>query len=84
MLSRRDIEKELGKGINIFPVIRENFKENVSRLSLCRRRNADVQPAGVTLYADAFRHLDGFSVEVHHAAMAPLEGAYCGYPRREW
>ena len=28
MLSRRDIEKELGKGINIVPVIRENFKEN--------------------------------------------------------
>lgn len=25
MLSKRDIEKELGKGINIFPVKRENF-----------------------------------------------------------
>lgn len=33
MLSRRDIEKELGKGINIFPVIRENFKENSINLT---------------------------------------------------
>lgn len=36
MLSRRDIEKELGKGINIFPVIRENFKENSINLSASR------------------------------------------------
>ena len=28
MLSRRDIEKELGKGINIYPLVRENIKEN--------------------------------------------------------
>lgn len=28
MLSRRDIEKELGKGINIEPIIRDSFKEN--------------------------------------------------------
>lgn len=33
MLSKRDIEKELGKGINIFPVIRENFKENSINLT---------------------------------------------------
>lgn len=28
MLSRRDIEKELGKGINIYPLHKENIKEN--------------------------------------------------------
>lgn len=28
MLSRRDIQKELGKGINIYPLIAENIKEN--------------------------------------------------------
>lgn len=33
MLSRRDIEKELGKGINIYPVIRDNFKENSINLT---------------------------------------------------
>lgn len=33
MLSRRDIEKELGKGINIVPVIRDNFKENSINLT---------------------------------------------------
>ena len=33
MLSRRDIEKELGKGINIIPVIRDNFKENSINLT---------------------------------------------------
>lgn len=33
MLSRRDIEKELGKSINIFPVVPENFKENSINLS---------------------------------------------------
>lgn len=33
MLSKRDIEKELGKGINIFPVIRDNFKENSINLT---------------------------------------------------
>lgn len=34
MLSKRDIEKELGKGINIFPVIRDNFKENSINLTV--------------------------------------------------
>lgn len=34
MLSRRDIEKELGKGINIFPLIQENFKENSVNLTI--------------------------------------------------
>ena len=38
MLSRRDIEKELGKGINIVPVIRENFKEN--SINLTASKNA--------------------------------------------
>lgn len=33
MLSKRDIEKELGKGINIYPVIRDNFKENSINLT---------------------------------------------------
>lgn len=33
MLSRRDIEKELGKGINIYPLVRDNFKENSINLS---------------------------------------------------
>ena len=33
MLSKRDIEKELGKGINIFPVDRNNFKENSINLT---------------------------------------------------
>lgn len=33
MLSRRDIEKELGKGINIYPIIRDNFKENSVNLT---------------------------------------------------
>lgn len=33
MLSRRDIEKELGKGINIYPLVRENIKENSINLS---------------------------------------------------
>lgn len=28
MLSRRDIEKELGKGINIYPLYKDNIKEN--------------------------------------------------------
>ena len=28
MLSRRDIEKELGKGINVFPLRKDNIKEN--------------------------------------------------------
>lgn len=34
MLSKRDIEKELGKGINIVPVIRDNFKENSINLTV--------------------------------------------------
>lgn len=34
MLSKRDIEKELGKGIDIFPVIRDNFKENSINLTV--------------------------------------------------
>lgn len=34
MLSRRDIEKELGKGINIVPLIQENFKENSINLTV--------------------------------------------------
>lgn len=34
MLSRRDIEKELGKGINIFPLYRENVKENSVNLTV--------------------------------------------------
>ncbi len=38
MLSRRDIEKELGKNINIFPVIRSNFKEN--SINLTASKNA--------------------------------------------
>lgn len=38
MLSRRDIEKELGKGINIIPVIRDNFKEN--SINLTASKNA--------------------------------------------
>lgn len=38
MLSRRDIEKELGKGINIEPIIRDNFKEN--SINLTASRNA--------------------------------------------
>lgn len=38
MLSRRDIEKELGRGINIFPIIRDNFKEN--SINLTASKNA--------------------------------------------
>ncbi|MGM9537138.1 MAG: dCTP deaminase domain-containing protein [Candidatus Onthomonas sp.] len=34
MLSRRDIEKELGKGINIFPLVYENIKENSINLTI--------------------------------------------------
>lgn len=34
MLSRRDIEKELGKGINIHPLYTENIKENSINLSV--------------------------------------------------
>ncbi len=34
MLSRRDIEKEMGKGINIFPLNRENIKENSINLTV--------------------------------------------------
>ena len=34
MLSRRDIEKELGKGINIVPLITSNIKENSINLSV--------------------------------------------------
>lgn len=33
MLSRRDIEKELGKGINLYPLKRENIKENSINLT---------------------------------------------------
>lgn len=33
MLSRRDIEKELGKGINVFPLKRDNIKENSINLT---------------------------------------------------
>lgn len=33
MLSRRDIEKELGKGINVFPLRRDNIKENSINLT---------------------------------------------------
>ena len=38
MLSRRDIEKELGRGVNIFPLIRDNFKEN--SINLTASKNA--------------------------------------------
>lgn len=34
MLSRRDLEKELGKGINIVPLCKDNFKENSINLSV--------------------------------------------------
>jgi len=34
MLSRRDIEKELGKGINIVPLNRENVKENSINITI--------------------------------------------------
>lgn len=33
MLSRRDIEKELGKGINVFPLQKDNIKENSINLT---------------------------------------------------
>lgn len=47
MLSRRDIEKELGKGINIVPVIRDNFKEN--SINLTASQNAWTMSGG-TVY----------------------------------
>lgn len=47
MLSRRDIEKELGKGINIVPVIRDNFKEN--SINLTASQNAWTMGGG-TVY----------------------------------
>ncbi len=47
MLSRRDIEKELGKGINIVPVIRDNFKEN--SINLTASKNAWTMGTG-TVY----------------------------------
>lgn len=34
MLSKRDIQKELGKGINIYPLITENIKENSINFSV--------------------------------------------------
>ncbi|MDE5589033.1 MAG: deoxycytidine deaminase [Acetatifactor sp.] len=34
MLSKRDIQKELGKGINIYPLYTENIKENSINLSI--------------------------------------------------
>jgi deoxycytidine triphosphate deaminase/uncharacterized membrane protein (DUF485 family) len=34
MLSRRDIQKELGKGINIYPLISDNIKENSINFSI--------------------------------------------------
>ena len=37
MLSRRDIEKELGKGINIVHIIRDNFKENSINLTASQK-----------------------------------------------
>lgn len=36
MLSRRDIEKELGRGINIYPLHVENIKENSINLTISR------------------------------------------------
>ena len=47
MLSRRDIEKELGKGINIVPIIRDNFKEN--SINLTASQNAWTMGSG-TVY----------------------------------
>lgn len=48
MLSRRDIEKELGKSINIFPVVPENFKEN--SINLSASENAWTMGAGTIYY----------------------------------
>lgn len=48
MLSRRDIEKELGKGINIVPVIRENFKEN--SINLTASKNAWTMGTGTAYW----------------------------------
>lgn len=47
MLSRRDIEKELEKGINIVPIIRDNFKEN--SINLTASQNAWTMGSG-TVY----------------------------------
>lgn len=49
MLSRRDIEKELGKNINVFPVIRSNFKENSINLTASKNAWTMVSKA-VTVY----------------------------------
>lgn len=74
MLSRRDIEKELGKGINIFPLKRENFKENSINLTV----SSDAWTLGSgTVYwngrsdfsvSDSARRKKAFNLEV---------GAYC-------
>lgn len=49
MLSKRDIEKELGKGINIFPVKRENFKEN--SINLTASQNAWTMGEGTVYWS---------------------------------
>lgn len=49
MLSRRDIEKELGKGINIIPVIRDNFKEN--SINLTASQNAWTMGEGTVYWS---------------------------------
>lgn len=67
MLSRRDIEKELGKGICIFPIIRENFKEN--SINLTASQNAWTTGEGTVYWYGGtdFRTKDGAGKKSTHA-----------------